>query len=131
MTPRPTRRSLFRAGQAVAAPSGEQPRSQALTRAFVSRWTTAYLEAWRTKDAAAAVRLFTPDALYEVVPGDASQTYRGRDAIGRYWRDVTSGQSDIGYRQGTPSSPATGRPSKCGSPCVPRPPIRTGTTGSP
>jgi uncharacterized protein (TIGR02246 family) len=117
MTLRPARRSLFRAGvaavpllsatpalagRAVAAPSDEQPRYQVLTRAFVSRWTTAYLEAWRTKDAAAAVRLFAPDALYEAVPGDESQTYRGRDAIGRYWRDVTSGQSDIGHRQGTP-----------------------------
>ncbi|GGN47097.1 hypothetical protein GCM10012285_32470 [Streptomyces kronopolitis] len=108
MNSRTHRRTLLRAGMAAlplaavtSAARAAEP-SGRLTTADVSRWTDAYLEAWRTKNDAAAVRLFTPDAVYEAVPGVAAQTFRGRDAIGRYWRDITSGQSDMTGRHGTP-----------------------------
>ncbi|QTZ90213.1 nuclear transport factor 2 family protein [Streptomyces auratus] len=108
MNPRTQRRTLLRAGLAALPLAAVAPAAHAaepsghLTAADVSCWTDAYLEAWRTKNDTAAVRLFTPDAVYEAVPGVAAQTFRGRDAIGRYWRDITAGQSEMTGRHGTP-----------------------------
>ncbi|MFD9544896.1 nuclear transport factor 2 family protein [Streptomyces sp. NPDC060022] len=73
-----------------------------ITSAEAERWTAAYLRAWRTKDADGAGRLFSEDALYEAVPGVVAQTFRGRDAIKEYWREVTAPQSDLTALQGTP-----------------------------
>jgi uncharacterized protein (TIGR02246 family) len=118
MPTHPDRRSLLRAAAVSTVPAGAlaaalalpgdalaDPRSAGHHRpsvAEVRRWTTAYLEAWRLKDAEAAGRLFTEDALYEAVPGVADQTYRGREAIEAYWADVTAPQSEMSYRFGTP-----------------------------
>ncbi|GAU69234.1 hypothetical protein SSP35_11_00530 [Streptomyces sp. NBRC 110611] len=109
MTHRTHRRTLLRAGLAAlpltaAAPAvaAAAERHGRLTAAAVARWTDAYLEAWRTKNDVAGGQLFTPDALYEAVPGVPEQTFRGREAIERYWREVTADQSDITGRHGTP-----------------------------
>jgi ketosteroid isomerase-like protein len=82
------------------------PRAQAgeagLRRRSVVHWVQAYARAWENKDADAAVAIFTSDALYQAVPGVAEQTFRGREAIHRYWADVTAAQQDISVRWGEP-----------------------------
>ncbi|GLW71406.1 hypothetical protein Kpho02_37050 [Kitasatospora phosalacinea] len=107
MTPRLSRRTALLTGAAAALPAAlaaaPAPAAAAcLTVEQAARWTDAYLAAWRSKDAAAAARLFTPDARYEAVPGVADQTYVGRDAIRGYWSGVTAGQSEITTLRGTP-----------------------------
>ena len=86
---------------AAAAGLGSRPPTP-LTTATVVRWTRAYLAAWRDKDADAAAQLFTPDAVYQAVPSVAAQTFQGRDAIRRYWSEVTASQSDLTARHGIP-----------------------------
>ncbi|MBV6701048.1 nuclear transport factor 2 family protein [Kitasatospora aureofaciens] len=110
MSPLPDRRTLLRAGLATAvpvavaahaaAPAAAEP--FALRDEDVARWITAYLTAWQNKDADAAMALFTPDAVYQAVPGVAQQTFQGRAAIGDYWRSVTAAQSDLSARYGRP-----------------------------
>ncbi|WP_018681432.1 nuclear transport factor 2 family protein [Actinokineospora enzanensis] len=68
----------------------------------VERWTDAYLAAWGAKDGDAAAGLFTPDAVYQVIPGVAAQTYVGRAAIKDYWIGVTAPQSDFTGVRGKP-----------------------------
>ncbi|MDQ1019012.1 nuclear transport factor 2 family protein [Streptomyces afghaniensis] len=87
---------------AAATPTVAAEPTSRLTPGQVAAWTAAYFEAWRTKDAEAAARLFTDDALYEAIPGVAEQTFKGRTAIKTYWRDVTAGQSDVTARHGAP-----------------------------
>ncbi len=87
---------------AASAPAQGGAAGSRHTRDDAVHWTRAYLDAWRSRDDEAVTQLFTPDACYEVVPGVAAQTYRGRAAIGRYWREVTAGQSDIEGRHGVP-----------------------------
>lgn len=107
------RRALLRAGTATAAALGLTAAAAGtaraagsdpvcLRRADVVRWTDRYLAAWQSKDADAAALLFTPDALYQAVPGVEAQTFRGRDAIRAYWSDVTRDQSDLTAWRGTP-----------------------------
>lgn len=67
-----------------------------------TRWIEAYGCAWVQKDAAAAVELFTSDAVYAAIPGVADQTYVGSQAIHDYWASVTAGQSNITVRHGVP-----------------------------
>jgi len=73
-----------------------------VTRADAVRWIEAYARAWETKDADAAVRLFTEGAVYSAIPGVADQTFIGRDAIHNYWSSITAGQSNIVVRHGAP-----------------------------
>ena len=72
----------------------------------VSRQTAAksiqgYLNAWETRDADAVVKLFTPNGVYQSIPGVSNQTFVGRKAIHKYWFDVTRPQSMIHGIQGT------------------------------
>ena len=67
-----------------------------------ARWMQAYLHAWKTRDADAVVRLFTPNGVYQSIPGVSSQTFRGRNAIHTYWINVTRPQSMIHGVQGQP-----------------------------
>ena len=85
-------------GAAGAAPAD----AQGVTTRQAAAWTEAYLAAWRARDPAAAGRLFSEGAVYEVIPGVADQTYTGRAAIEAYWAEVTSAQSDITTRAGAP-----------------------------
>lgn len=65
-------------------------------------WTHAYLAAWADKDGDAAAALFTPDAVYEAIPGVADQTFVGRDAIRDYWVAITAPQQNFIGRHGAP-----------------------------
>lgn len=67
-----------------------------------SRWMKGYLSAWETRDANAVVKLFTPNGVYQSIPGVPSQTFVGRAAIHKYWFDVTRPQSQISGIQGEP-----------------------------
>lgn len=67
-----------------------------------AHWMKGYLEAWETRDADAVVKLFTPHAVYESLPGDPTQTFTGRAAIHRYWVEVCKPQSHIVGIQGKP-----------------------------
>ena len=73
-----------------------------LNARHVGDWIDAYAAAWIGKDADAAAALFTKDAIYEAVPGIANQTFIGRDAIRRYWTDITAAQSNVKIRRGEP-----------------------------
>jgi uncharacterized protein (TIGR02246 family) len=73
-----------------------------LCERHVVQWIHGYIEAWQTKDAEAAAELFTPDAVYEEIPGVPERTFTGRDEIRRYWREVTADQSNIEILYGHP-----------------------------
>lgn len=65
-------------------------------------WMAAYLDAWETRDADAVEKIFTPNAVYQSIPGVGSETFVGREAIHKYWFDVTREQSKIHAVQGEP-----------------------------
>lgn len=67
-----------------------------------AKWMQGYLSAWETRDADAVVKLFTPNGVYQSLPGVSNQMFVGRKAIHRYWFDVTRPQSMIDGIQGTP-----------------------------
>lgn len=67
-----------------------------------AKWMQGYLTAWETRNADAVVKLFTPDGVYQSIPGVSNQTFVGRKAIHKYWFDVTRPQSMIHGIQGTP-----------------------------
>src|SRR6266571_1460704 len=73
-----------------------------LTSQDAARWMRGYLAAWETRDADAVVRLFTPNGVYQSLPGDPTQTFAGRAAIHKYWFDVTRPQSEISGIKGKP-----------------------------
>jgi hypothetical protein len=54
-----------------------------ITREQVQRWLDAYVDAWRSNDAAAIGELFSADAEYRYHPYEDPQ--RGRDAIVARW----------------------------------------------
>ena len=58
-------------------------------------WLKNYGTAWLTKDAAAAGRLFTTDAVYHENAFEAPM--QGRAAIEAYWAKVTADQTEIKY----------------------------------
>lgn len=82
------------------AAAGQYPPD--LSENQVLRWVRGYIKAWETRDADAAAALFTPDAIYEEIPGVPERTFTGREAIRQYWRDVTADQSDIKVLHGDP-----------------------------
>jgi ketosteroid isomerase-like protein len=73
-----------------------------VSRQTAAKWMQGYLTAWETRDADAVVKLFTPNGVYQSIPGVSSQTFVGRKAIHKYWFDVTRPQSMIHGVQGTP-----------------------------
>ena len=66
----------------------------------VDRWTGAYAQAWRNKDADAAAALFTPDASYRSHP--TSPPHQGEQAIHAYWTRATATQRQLDLRFGRP-----------------------------
>jgi len=66
----------------------------------VEEWIAAYGDAWRGADDAAAVALFTPDAIYLSSPTEPAHI--GRDAIAAYWRRATASQQDLKLCFGMP-----------------------------
>jgi hypothetical protein len=67
-----------------------------------TKWMQGYLQAWETRDADAVVKLFTPNGVYQSIPGVSNQTFVGRKAIHKYWFNVTRPQSMIHGIQGKP-----------------------------
>ena len=65
-----------------------------------SGWLEQYRQAWIARDAEAAGRLFTDDALYREQP--FQDAFAGRAAIEDYWRKVTASQTKVELRYGRP-----------------------------
>lgn len=63
-------------------------------------WIDTYARAWRDKDDAAVVELFTEKAEYRSSP--TTSPHRGRAEIAAYWRQATSTQRDLQLRFGQP-----------------------------
>lgn len=59
-------------------------------------WLSAYGLAWESRDAAAAVRLFTEDSEYYWTPLDPPQ--RGRAGVAAAWEGAVSQQQNIRFR---------------------------------
>lgn len=66
----------------------------------VPEWVSAYASAWRTKDAAAAARLFTEAGVYHDDP--FGEPNRGTEAIRAYWKTACATQDEVHTRFGTP-----------------------------
>ncbi len=73
-----------------------------VSKQTAATWMQGYLSAWQTRDADAVVKLFTPNGVYQSIPGVSNQTFVGRKAIHKYWFDVTRPQSMIRGIQGAP-----------------------------
>ena len=70
------------------------------TREAVKKWSEAYRIAWEEADSEAAAQLFTEDSSYR---NDIyEEPNRGRPGVAEYWTGVTSVQSDVSVRMGTP-----------------------------
>ena len=61
-------------------------------------WLARYRRAWMERDADAAGRLFTEDAVYREQPFQAP--FVGRAAIRDYWKKVTASQTGVELRYG-------------------------------
>jgi len=59
----------------------------------VEEWAARYARAWEDADDEAVGALFTEDATYRSDP--FAEPHSGRDAIRRYWRDVTATQASV------------------------------------
>jgi ketosteroid isomerase-like protein len=73
-----------------------------VSKKAATEWMAGYLDAWETRDADAVEQLFTQNGIYQSIPGVKSETFVGRDAIHKYWFDVTREQSKIHAVQGEP-----------------------------
>ena len=70
------------------------------TKEAVAQWSEAYRIAWEEADSEAAASLFTEDSSYR---NDIyEEPNRGRTGVAEYWTGVTSVQSDVTVRMGTP-----------------------------
>lgn len=67
----------------------------ALERGDVDRWLGDYERALETKDAAFAVSLFTPDAVYLETP--YTRPLKGRAQIAEYWTAATDGYEHVDF----------------------------------
>ena len=84
-------------GSAASAAAG-----YTVSKKTATEWMAGYLDAWETRDADAVEGLFTPNGIYQSIPGVKSETFVGRAAIHKYWFDVTREQSKIHAVQGEP-----------------------------
>ena len=65
-----------------------------------AEWLERYRRAWIEKDAEAASRLFTEDAIYREQP--FQPPFVGRASIRDYWANVTASQNSVELRYGRP-----------------------------
>lgn len=70
------------------------------TTAEVNAWSEAYRLAWETLNSAAAGALFSEDASYR--SNIFEEPHRGRAGVEDYWTNVTSTQSYVKVRMGSP-----------------------------
>jgi ketosteroid isomerase-like protein len=68
------------------------------TEALTS-WLASYGQAWESRDAQVAYRLFSDDALYYTTP--YAEPHRGQDGIRDYWASVTADQREIRFESET------------------------------
>ena len=66
-----------------------------ITTQALESWLQKYGAAWEARDAAAAGKLFAPDATYHEMPFDAPK--QGRVGIEEYWRTVTAEHRDVKF----------------------------------
>ncbi len=71
-----------------------------MTQFTVEEWADAYRVAWENADSQGAAALFTEDATYR--SNIFEEPHRGRSGVVEYWSSVTSAQSDVTVRMGTP-----------------------------
>ena len=71
-----------------------------MNRAEIQAWIEAYGRAWRERDSAAAVRLFTEQAVYRSSP--FREPSMGSDGIRAYWERATGDQRGLELRFGDP-----------------------------
>lgn len=64
------------------------------------QWAEAYRIAWVSADPQAAAALFTEDATYR--SNIYEEPHSHRSGIVQYWADVTSAQSEVDVRMGSP-----------------------------
>jgi ketosteroid isomerase-like protein len=76
--------------------AGVAAEAKGLSIASLDAWLKAYGAAWVERDASAAGPLFTPDANYHEMPFDPPKA--GREAIEKYWREVTADQRDVKFK---------------------------------
>lgn len=69
--------------------------AQALTVESLEQWLASYGEAWESRSARKAGKIFTDDATYRESPYDAP--FVGKQAIKDYWAGVTKDQKDIDF----------------------------------
>jgi hypothetical protein len=86
----------------VAASSSASTSTYTVTPKVASAWMRGYIKAWETRDADAAAALFTANGVYQDTPGDPASTFKGREAIRKYWFAITRPQSQIHGLQGKP-----------------------------
>jgi ketosteroid isomerase-like protein len=68
---------------------------QSVSSAALNAWLARYANAWETRDADAASRLFTDGARYHEKPFDEPKL--GRAGIREYWAGVTADQRDVQF----------------------------------
>ncbi len=66
----------------------------------VIEWSEAYRVAWEERNSEAASSLFTEGASYR--SNIYEKPNKGRIGVAQYWSEVTSVQSHVGVRMGTP-----------------------------
>jgi ketosteroid isomerase-like protein len=66
-----------------------------LTMSQLSSWLDAYGQAWESRDADAAAKIFSVDATYQVTPYE--EPHRGQDGVRNYWAGVTENQRNVQF----------------------------------
>lgn len=66
----------------------------------LNQWIDSYRAAWEERDSAAAGRLFAEHALYR--SNIFEEPHVGRQAIEKYWEEVTAAQREVVVRMGSP-----------------------------
>ncbi len=69
--------------------------AQTLNTEILEHWLDRYGQAWEARDATAASRIFTPDALYYETP--YASPFKGRAGIASYWQEVTADQRGVDF----------------------------------
>ncbi len=69
--------------------------AEELTMSALSNWLDAYGEAWESRDADAAAKIFSADTTYQVTPYE--DPHLGQDGVRNYWAGVTENQRNVQF----------------------------------